>query len=76
MQKSGGYLPVFNTVKTKFHYASWFEDGRRKLVGDQLRTSFEPNSVIDFGREPASRVALLRFALTPPGRLCFDAIAA
>jgi len=25
-----------------------------KLVGDRLRTSFEPDSVMEFGREPAS----------------------
>jgi len=29
-------------------YASWFEAGS-KLVGDQLRTSFEPASVMEFG---------------------------
>ena len=28
-------------LKAKFHYASWFEAGS-KLVGDQLRTCFEP----------------------------------
>jgi len=27
------------TIKAKFHYASWFEAGS-KLVGDQLRTSY------------------------------------
>jgi len=35
-------------VKAKFHYASWFE-ADSKLVGDQLRTSFEPASVMEFG---------------------------
>ena len=29
-------------IKAKFHYASWFEAGR-------LRTSFEPDSVMEFG---------------------------
>jgi len=56
-------------VKAKFHYASWFEASSKlvadrfeakfryaisKLVGDQLRTSFEPDSEMEFGREPAS----------------------
>ena len=51
-------------VRAKSHYASWFEAGS-KLVADrfevgrlpvstQLRTSFEPDSVMEFGREPAS----------------------
>jgi len=48
-------------VKTKFHYAiagsklvrSWSQTGS-KLVGDQLRTCFEPDSVMEFGLEPAS----------------------
>jgi len=31
------------SLKAKFHYASWFE-AASKLVGDQLRTSFEPAS--------------------------------
>jgi len=35
--------------KAKFHYASWFEACRR-----QSPTSFEPDSVMEFGREPAS----------------------
>jgi len=34
--------------KAKFHYASWFEAGS-KLVGDQLRTTFEAASVMEFG---------------------------
>jgi len=36
-------------VQAKFHYAIWSEP-----VSNQLRTSFEPDSVIEFGREPAS----------------------
>jgi len=51
-------------LKAKFHYASWFEAGwfeagRRQVrswsptsfepVRDQLRTSFEPASVMEFG---------------------------
>jgi len=35
-------------IKAKFHYASWFEAGS-KLVGDHLRTSFKPDSVMEFG---------------------------
>jgi len=35
-------------LKAKFHYAIWFEAGS-KLVGNQLRTSFEPASVMEFG---------------------------
>ena len=35
-------------VKAKFNYAIWFEAGSM-LVADQLRTSFEPDSVIEFG---------------------------
>jgi len=52
-------------VKTKFHYASWFEAGS-KLVADRFEachrpasnlsaTSFEPASVIEFGFEGESR---------------------
>jgi len=37
------------SFKAKLHYASWFEADRSKLVGDQLRTSFEPASVMEFG---------------------------
>ena len=46
-------------IKAKFHYASWFEAGRRQVrswsatsfkpVCDQLRTSCEPDSVMKFG---------------------------
>jgi len=32
---------------------SWSQTGS-KLVGDQLRTSIEPASVMEFGRGPAS----------------------
>jgi len=52
--------------KAKFHYASWSESGS-KLVADrfeansitlsglnQLRTSSETDSVMEFGGEPAS----------------------
>jgi len=35
-------------VKAKFHYAIWLQTGS-KLVRDQLRTSFEPDSVMEFG---------------------------
>jgi len=52
------------SIKAKFHYAIWFDAGRRQVrrwsatsfepVCDQLRTIFEPDSVMEFGREPAS----------------------
>jgi len=55
---------TYCTLKAKFHYAIWFEAGRRQArswsvtsfepVCDQLRTSFEPDSVMEFGRGPAS----------------------
>jgi len=41
------------TLKAKFHYAIWFEADRSfEPVCNQLRTSFEPDSVIQFGFEP------------------------
>jgi len=54
---------VADRLEAKFHYAIRFEAGRSrpptsfegsKLVGGRLRTSFEPDSVMEFGREPAS----------------------
>jgi len=39
---------MMQTVKAKFHYASWFEAGRRP-ASNQLRTSFVPASVMEFG---------------------------
>jgi len=42
-------------VKAKFHYAIWYEAGSKLVrngfepVCDQLRTSFEPASVMEFG---------------------------
>ena len=36
------------TLKAKFHYAICFEAGRRP-ASNQLRTSFEPASVMEFG---------------------------
>jgi len=46
-------------LKAKFHYASWFgADSKPNSItlsgSNQLRTSFEPDSVMEFGREPAS----------------------
>jgi len=35
-------------VKAKFHYAMWFGAGRRP-ASNQLRTSSEPASVMEFG---------------------------
>jgi len=55
---------VADRFEAKFHYAIWFEAGRRPAsnqlrtsfepASKQLRTSFEPDSVMEFGREPAS----------------------
>jgi len=58
------------TLKAKFHYASWFGAGSKLVrsqiplrylvrtsfepASNQLRTSSEPDSVMGFGREPAS----------------------
>ena len=36
---------------SQIHYAIWFEAGR---ASNQLRTSFELDSVMEYGREPAS----------------------
>jgi len=37
-------------LKAKFHYASWFEAGSELVsASNQLRTSFEAGSVIEFG---------------------------
>ena len=60
---TGGRLfqaPVISVIiKAKFHYASWFEAGSELVrswspisfepVCDQLRTSFEPASVMELG---------------------------
>ena len=52
-------------VKAKLHYASCFGAGS-KLVRNQIplsylvRTSFEPASVMEFGREPAAGLVLVR----------------
>jgi len=40
-------------LKANIHYASWFEACRRS-ASNQPRTSFKPDSVMKFGREPAS----------------------
>jgi len=40
---------VRSWLEAKFHYAIWFEP-----ASNQLRTAFEPDSVTEFGREPAS----------------------
>ena len=46
---------VADRFEAKFHYAMWFKasselvaDGS-KLVGDEIRTSFESASVMEFG---------------------------
>jgi len=40
-------------LTAKFHYAIWFKAGRRQ-VRSWSTTSFEPDSVMEFGREPTS----------------------
>jgi len=39
------------SLKAKFRYASWFEAGS-ELVRSWSPTSFEPDSVMEFGFEP------------------------
>jgi len=39
---------VADKFEAKLHYAIWFEAGRRQV------TIFEPASIMEFGREPAS----------------------
>ena len=39
---------ISSSLKAKFHYAVWFEACRRP-ASNQLRTSFEPASVMEFG---------------------------
>jgi len=48
-----GLKLVADRFEPKFHYAIWFEAGRRQ-VQSWSATSFEPDSVMEFGREPAS----------------------
>jgi len=55
---------VADRFEAKFHYAIWFVAGRRQVRSwsatsfkpalNQLQTSFEPASVMEFGRGPAS----------------------
>jgi len=47
----GTSLWLFSVVKAKFHYASWFWAGS-ELVRSRSPTSFEPDSVMEFGFEP------------------------
>jgi len=54
-------LSDVGSVKAKFHYASWFE-ADSKLVGDQLLTSFEPASVMEFGFNETKTRNPLKFA--------------
>jgi len=44
---------VADRFKAKFHYAICFEAGRRAAL-NLSATSFEPASVMEFGRTPAS----------------------
>jgi len=50
MYKSAVYYMgiCYTCIKAKFHYASWFETGS-KLAGSWSPTSFEPDSVMEFG---------------------------
>ena len=54
------YTGVYRAVRAKFHYASWFEAGRRQVrsqislrylvpIRSWSATSFEPASVMEFG---------------------------
>jgi len=50
---------TYRGVKAKLHYASWFKAGRRQVRSQiplryLVRTSSEPDSVMEFGGEPAS----------------------
>jgi len=50
---------VADRFESKLHYAIWFEACRRLANSNQLRTSFEPDSVMEFGRKPAARASSL-----------------
>jgi len=57
-------MPLHTRVKATFHYAIWIESASKlvadrfetgsKLVADQLRASFEPASVMEFGFKPSA----------------------
>jgi len=52
-------LSLTYLVKAKFHYTSWFKAGHRQVrcqipLPYLVRTSFEPDNVMEFGGEPAS----------------------
>jgi len=52
-------------VRGQIHYAIWFEVGRGP-VADLLRTSFEPDSIMEFGLKSfQNNVNKLRKATTP-----------
>ena len=49
-----GFMVCVVILRPKSHYAIWLKPNSitlagSKLVGDQLRTSFEPDSVMEFG---------------------------
>jgi len=44
---------VADRFEAKFHYAIWFEAGHRQVRSWSV-TSFEPASVMESGRKPAS----------------------
>jgi len=47
--------PLVSITKNKFHYDSWFKAGRRQ-VRSWSPTSFESDSVIEFGLKQASNI--------------------
>ena len=57
-----------NTVKAKFHYASWFEAGS-ELFRSWSPTSFEPASVMEFDFNTSTTSCLTNsFAYSCPGK--------
>ena len=51
---AGVRTPWIRHCKAKFHYASWFEAGRRQ-VQSWSATNFEPASVMEFGFKSRQR---------------------
>ena len=60
-----------NTVKAKFHYASWFEAGS-ELFRSWSPTSFEPDSVMEFGFEPVCDQRRTSFEPASVMKFCFN----
>jgi len=57
------YPPSPPLIKAKFHYASCRFEAGSKLVADQRPTSFEPDSVMEFGFKPPTRNQSLSYRL-------------